>query len=182
MQPDPARSNPIVLKALCRGTATVCAEATRSCDEPVVAIPVHAWTTIEQARVALLDAVVHRLTTPLEREADPTHWQRWRAALDPALCLALPGSDADLLELHAPASPVAAEPWQLADDEQTYGGHAGHWIVVDGSWTHDLSDAVPTEEEAQRLADAINAADPVAEAHRHWFAIHLPEALRQEAP
>jgi len=182
MQPDSVGSNPIVLEALYRGTATLCAGRIHDCNEPVVSIPVYGWTTVQQARVMLLEAVIHCLTTPLERQADPTHWQRWRAALDPALCVVLPGSDADLVELHAPASPVAAEPWQLADDEQTYGEQAAHWIVVDGSWTHDLSDPVPTEEDAQRLADAINAADPVAEAHRHWFAIHLPHALQRDAP
>lgn len=139
-------------------------------DGYLVSVSVAPDDLVDNVRERLLDDVVRAINGP-ERpsvhDRDQEVRRRFRASVEKAV----PGSCAKQVEPLAPAPPIDAQPWQLARDPQAYGQHAGWWIVVDGTLAHELSEPVPTHALAQRIADGINAADPTAEWHRHWFVL-----------
>jgi antirestriction protein ArdC/phage/plasmid primase-like uncharacterized protein len=52
---------------------------------------------------------------------------------------------------------LAAKPWQLADDPETYGDNAGHWIVVSADGENELAGGPwPDYERAEQEAGYIN--------------------------
>ena len=96
--------------------------------------------------------------------------RQWYGLLSPWVEAASPGPPAAPADPAAPPAPLGAEPWPLAPDSDVYGDRAGWWIVVDATGEHELSEAYPTRELAEREAQRLNGADPNAEWYRHWFA------------
>ncbi|GBR00028.1 hypothetical protein AA23498_3600 [Acetobacter nitrogenifigens DSM 23921 = NBRC 105050] len=132
----------------------------------LVSVSVAPFDCVDDVRTRLLDDIV--------REFDHRRWMEdsfsaWRAVLQPAVELAYPGPASDQAQPDAPQPPLDAQPWRLADDQDTYGERAAWWIVVDGSLDRELSDAFPTAALAQACADRLNREDPNAEWYRHWF-------------
>ncbi|GBQ21552.1 hypothetical protein AA0472_0486 [Acetobacter estunensis NRIC 0472] len=139
-------------------------------DGYLVSVSVAPGDLVDNVRERLLDDVVRAINGP-ERPAVHESNQELRALFWNAVEKAVPGSCAEHVQPLAPAPPIDAQPWQLADDVEEYGQQAGWWIVVDGTHANELSDAMPTRALAQHIADGINAADPTVEWHRHWFVL-----------
>lgn len=139
-------------------------------DGYLVSVSVAPEDLVDNVRERLLDDVVRAINGP-ERPAVHESNQELRTFFRSAVEKAVPGSCAKQVEPLAPAPPIDAQPWQLADDVVSYGQHAGWWIVVDGTHVNELAEPVPTRELARHIADGINAADPTAEWHRHWFVL-----------
>ncbi|MFT9160715.1 MAG: hypothetical protein ABF491_10170 [Acetobacter sp.] len=127
--------------------------------------------TVRSVRERLVDELIRATAGAQARPEDHPALCR---LFEPMAWHACPGMPADRADPGAPEPPLAAQPWQLAGDPQTYAERAGWWIVVDGSWNHELSDTVPCREQAQAIADRLNAADPGAEWYRHWFCVATP--------
>lgn len=125
--------------------------------------------------------VRRRLVEDLIRARHPQDWLRdrdapWSEIYAPLADAAFPGGADQPADANAPPPPLGARPWQLAPDPETYGHHAGWWIVVDATGERELGDGVfPEIGQAEQEAARLNAADPHAEWYRHWFELRTPE-------
>lgn len=134
---------------------------------PPLSVSVFPGDAIADIRERLIDDVI-RVLRPEEWRAQ--RCEQWYGLLRPWVEAAIPGPPAAPADPAAPPAPLGAEPWPLAPDSDVYGDHAGWWIVVDATGEHELSEAYPTRELAEREAQRLNGADPNAEWYRHWFA------------
>ena len=157
-----------VLTPLWRGRASLMPAPVqaRGADGALISVSIAPEDLNDSARERLLDEILRVMPVPARCAMARGFW---RSRFRPLVEAAYPGSLADCAQCDAPAPPLEAVVWQLADDPQTYGEHAGAWIVVDGTLANELTEPVASCEEAQRQAGALNAADVHAEWYRHWF-------------
>ena len=157
-----------VLTPLWRGRASLMPAPVqaRGADGALISVSIAPAALHDRARHPLPDAILLGMPVPARCAMARGFW---RSRYRPLVEAAYPGSLADCAQCDAPAPPLEAVVWQLADDPQTYGEHVGAWIVVDGTLANELTEPVASCEEVQRQADALNAEDVYAEWYRHWF-------------
>jgi len=159
------------LKCVFRGSAASLPDAVRATAHDTLLVPVAVAPEdhLDFTRLALMDAlVIHAMPDNLT----PDQTTAWRAAFEQAAIAACPGHPADYTEPFEPPPPLDATPWQINEDHEGYAHKPGHWIVLSGDGT-DETDPTPhrTREEAQAVADRLNAEDPHRDPYSYWFTV-----------